>query len=178
MPTLVYHEAVPGHHLQLALAQELAALPSFRRTTVHTAYAEGWALYAERLAWEAGWYEDDPHGNIGRLQAELFRAARLVVDTGIHAEGWTRQEAVDYMMREVGHSRVQAQLEVERYILWPGQATAYKVGMLEVLALRERVKREMGDAFDLRVFHSAVLTEGSMLLSILDQVFEEHYHLE
>lgn len=178
MPTLAYHEAVPGHHTQLALAQELTALPTFRRTTVHTAYAEGWALYAERLAWEAGWYDDDPYGNIGRLQAELFRAARLVLDTGIHAQGWTREEAIDAMMREVGHGRGQAQSEIERYILWPGQATAYKVGMLEMLALRERAERELGGDFDLRDFHGAILLHGSLPLPVLDQVVRQSLQMK
>ncbi|MCJ7548181.1 MAG: DUF885 domain-containing protein [Anaerolineae bacterium] len=169
MPTLAYHEAVPGHHLQLALAQELAGLPTFRRTAVHTAYAEGWALYAERLAWEAGWYAQDPYGNIGRLQAELFRAARLVVDTGIHAQGWTRQEAVDYMIEEGGQPPARAGNEVERYILWPGQATAYKVGMLKMMDLREKAETALADDFDICEFHSRLLMEGSLPLSILDE---------
>jgi uncharacterized protein (DUF885 family) len=170
MPTLAYHEAVPGHHFQVALAQELDHLPTFRRATNYGAYAEGWALYAELLAWEADWYDGDPYGNVGRLQSELFRAARLVVDTGIHAKGWTRDEAIAYMVENVGHSNGQARIEVERYILWPGQATSYKVGMLELLALRDEFKAARGDNFDIREFHDVVLLEGPMPLEILGEV--------
>jgi len=168
MPTLTYHEAIPGHHLQLALAQELDHLPTFRRISGYSAYAEGWALYAEQLAWEAGWYEDDAYGNIGRLQAELFRAARLVIDTGIHAQGWTRRQAIDYMVENVGRPEGMAAGEVERYILWPGQATSYKVGMLRLLDLRSQAEVALGDAFDIRDFHSQVLREGSLPLKILE----------
>jgi uncharacterized protein (DUF885 family) len=169
MPTLAYHEAVPGHHFQIALAQEMTDLPLFRRVEHYGAYAEGWALYAERLAWEAGWYDGDPYGNIGRLQSELFRAARLVVDTGIHDQRWTRDQAVTYMMDHVGHSERQAEIEVERYILWPGQATSYKVGMVEVLELRRQVEEALGDDFDLKAFHRVILLNGAMPLEILER---------
>jgi uncharacterized protein (DUF885 family) len=174
MPTLAYHEAVPGHHFQIALAQEMTGLPLFRRVEHYTAYAEGWALYAERLAWEAGWYDGDPHGDIGRLQGELFRAARPVVDTGIHDHGWTRDEAVAYMVETVGHSVRQAELEVERYILWPGQATSYKVGMLRMLALRQQVETALGDDFDLKAFHRVILLEGAMPFEILERLVADY----
>jgi uncharacterized protein (DUF885 family) len=167
MPTLAFHEAVPGHHLQLALAQELD-LPLFRNNTSFTAYAEGWALYAERLAWEMQFYEDDPYGNLGRLQAEAFRAARLVVDTGIHAKRWTYEQAVTYMVENTGMPRDQIEFEVSRYITWPGQATAYKIGMIRILDLRQRVEDRLGERFDLKTFHNVLLGNGSLPLDVLD----------
>jgi len=176
MPTLAYHEAIPGHHFQIAIAQE-SDLPSFRSGIIFTAYAEGWALYAERLAWELGWYEDDPYGNLGRLQAEAFRAARLVIDTGIHAKGWTFDQAVEYMIDNVGYEPgdiVNPQHEVGRYIVWPGQSTAYKVGMFKMLELRHRAMDQLGDQFDLKEFHSVVLGSGSMPLEILERVVDDY----
>jgi hypothetical protein len=175
MPSLAYHEAIPGHHFQISIAQELD-LPFFRNNTFFTAYAEGWALYAEQLAWELGWYEDDPYGNLGRLQYEIFRAARLVVDTGIHAKGWTFDEALTYMNENVGFNPyvVNLDFEVSRYIAWPGQATAYKVGMLKILELRQKAIDQLGDQFDLKEFHSVVLGNGSMPLDILEKVVENY----
>ncbi|MEZ4645534.1 MAG: DUF885 domain-containing protein [Chloroflexota bacterium] len=163
MATLAYHEAVPGHHFQLAIMQELTNLPSFRQGISFTAYTEGWALYAERLAYELGFYEDDPYGNIGRLQAELFRAVRLVVDTGIHTQGWTFDEAVTYMMENTGYSRGMVEGQISRYIVWPGQAVSYEIGMMKILELRQRAQDALGEAFDLRAFHNVVLQNGMPL---------------
>jgi uncharacterized protein (DUF885 family) len=173
MPTLAYHEAIPGHHFQLAIAQELD-LPTFRRGVSFTAYAEGWALYAERLTWELGFYEDDPYGDLGRLEAEAFRAARLVVDTGIHAKGWTYDQAVSYMYENTGLPRDMVEFEVSRYVTWPGQATAYKVGMIEMLELRQQAMDRLGDRFDLKEFHNVVLGSGGMPLGILERVVDDY----
>jgi uncharacterized protein (DUF885 family) len=176
MPTLAYHEAIPGHHWQIAIAQELD-LPAFRTALGFTAYTEGWALYAERLAWELGWYDGDPYGNLGRLQAEAFRAARLVVDTGIHAQHWTFDQAEDFMVENVGYERgdnVNPQYEVARYIVWPGQSTAYKIGMIEILALRQRAMDQLGDKFDLKEFHNVLLSNGAMPLEILERVVDDY----
>ncbi len=174
MPTLAYHETIPGHHFQIALAQELEGLPSFRNGVIFTAYAEGWALYAERLTWELGFYDDDPYGNLGRLQAEVWRAARLVVDTGVHARGWTYNQAVSYLLENTGLPRGTAEWEVSRYIVLPGQATSYKIGMLEILELRQMAMYELGDQFDIREFHNAVLGNGSMPLNILERVVQDY----
>lgn len=174
MPTLAYHEAIPGHHFQIAIQQELADIPTFRTGINYTAYAEGWALYAEYLAWEAGFYADDPYGNLGRLQSELFRAVRLVVDTGIHAMGWSREQAIDYMVENVGYPEAFVTAEVERYIVWPGQATAYKVGMLKILELRQRVMQALGDDFDIKGFHNLLLENGAMPLEILERVVDDY----
>lgn len=175
MPTLAYHEAIPGHHFQISIAQELE-LPFFRGDVLFTGYAEGWALYAERLAWELGWYHDDPYGNLGRLQYEVFRAARLVVDTGIHAKGWTYDQALQYMVQTVGFDPdvVDLEFEVSRYVAWPGQATAYKVGMLKILELRQKAEEELGDQFDITEFHRVILTNGSMPLEILEKVVQDY----
>lgn len=175
MPSLVYHETIPGHHFQIGIAQDLD-LPFFRTDILFTGYAEGWALYAEQLAYELGWYDNDPYGNLGRLQYELFRAARLVVDTGIHTKKWTFDEAYDYMVENVGFDRsvVDLEFEVSRYIAWPGQATAYKIGMLKILELREKAKTELGDHFDIKEFHRVVLGNGGMPLDILEQVVDEY----
>lgn len=173
MPTLAYHEAIPGHHHQIALQQQIPDLPAFRNGVTFTAYAEGWALYAEYLALEAGVYADNPHGNLGRLQGELFRAARLVVDTGLHASGWSRDNAVDYLITTVGMARGAALAEVERYIVWPGQATAYKLGMLKILELREQAMQVLGAEFDIVEFHRIILQNGSMPLEVLETVVEQ-----
>ena len=174
MPTLAYHEAIPGHHFQIAIQQELADIPTFRTGINYTAYAEGWALYAEYLAWEAGFYADDPYGNLGRLQSELFRAVRLVVDTGIHAMGWSREQAIDYMVENVGYPEAIVTVEVERYIVMPGQATAYKVGMLKILELRQRVMQALGADFDIKEFHNLLLENGAMPLEILERVVDDY----
>ncbi|PZN34921.1 MAG: DUF885 domain-containing protein [Proteobacteria bacterium] len=172
MRALAYHEAVPGHHFQIALQQEQRGLPLFRNMPLFTAYIEGWALYAERLAWELGFLED-PYDNLGRLQAELFRAVRLVVDTGIHAKRWTREQAIEYMAANTGMALSDVVAEIERYIVMPGQACAYKVGMMEILRLREEARAALGEDFDLRDFHDVVLTTGSAPLAILRQVVED-----
>jgi uncharacterized protein (DUF885 family) len=173
MRTLAYHEAVPGHHFQLAIQQQQEDLPFFRRLVPFTAYAEGWALYAERLAWELG-FQQDPYNNIGRLQAELFRAVRLVVDTGIHAMRWSREQAIDYMLANTGMPESDVVAEIERYFIMPGQATAYKVGMNKILELRELAQTELGDRFDIRDFHNVVLTNGSMPLDILEELVQQY----
>jgi len=173
MRTLAYHEAIPGHHFQLAVQQEQKDLPFFRRLIPFPAYSEGWGLYAERLAWEMG-LEKDPYDNIGRLQAELFRAVRLVVDTGIHAMHWSREEAIDYMLANTGMAESDVVAEIERYFVMPGQATAYKVGMIKILELRDYARSELGDRFDIREFHNVVLTNGSVPLDILEQLVREY----
>ena len=169
MPTVAYHEGVPGHHWQISTAQELEDVPQFRKLIPFTAYIEGWALYAEWLAHDAGWYDGDPFGDIGRLQAEMFRAVRLVVDTGIHAKRWSRERAIDYMREKTGMAQADVTAEIERYIVAPGQACAYKIGMLEIQALRTRARTELGPRFDQREFHDAVLKNGAMPLEILDE---------
>lgn len=173
MRTLAYHEGIPGHHFQIAVAMELEGLPFFRKMSPFTAYTEGWALYAEHLAWELG-FEKDPFDNIGRLQAELFRAVRLVVDTGIHAKHWTRQQAIDYMKTNTGMALSDVTSEIERYIVMPGQATSYKIGMMKILSLRAKAKAALGDKFDLRDFHDAVLKNGAVPLDILERLIDRY----
>jgi uncharacterized protein (DUF885 family) len=173
MRTLAYHEGIPGHHFQIGIAQELKGLPTFRGVVPFTAYVEGWALYAEHLAWELG-FEKDPYANLGRLRAELFRAVRLVVDTGMHDQRWTREQAIRYMRQTTGMAQTDVEAEIERYIVMPGQACAYKVGMLKILALRERAKQQLGPKFDLRDFHDAVLRNGAMPLEVLEQVVNDY----
>ncbi len=173
MRTLAYHEGVPGHHFQLAIQQQQDDLPFFRRIIPAIAYSEGWALYAERLAWELG-FQDDPYDNIGRLQAELFRGARLVVDTGIHYKRWNRQQAIDYMINNTGMAQSDVVAEIERYFVLPGQALAYKVGMTKLLELRDLARSELGDRFDIREFHNVVLTNGSVPLDILEDLVQQY----
>jgi uncharacterized protein (DUF885 family) len=168
MRTLAYHEGVPGHHLQIAIAQEITGEPLFRQLIPFTAYQEGWALYAERLAWEIG-LEKDPYDNLGRLRDELFRAVRLVVDTGMHSQRWSREQAIDYMRSHTGMGDTEVVAEVERYLADPGQALAYKIGMLKILELRERARGTLGARFDLRRFHDTLLTAGAMPLPVLEQ---------
>ncbi|MBM3289718.1 MAG: DUF885 domain-containing protein [Candidatus Hydrogenedentes bacterium] len=172
MRTLAYHEAVPGHHFQLAIQQQVEG-PTFRRVLPFTAYTEGWALYAERLAWELG-FEKDPYANLGRLQAELFRAVRLVVDTGVHYKRWPRQQAIDYMIAHTGMGQQEVTAEIERYIVMPGQACAYKIGMMKILDLREKARRELGGKFALKEFHNAVIGNGSLPLEVLEQVVDRY----
>jgi uncharacterized protein (DUF885 family) len=169
MRTLAYHEGIPGHHFQIAIGMELEDLPIFRTLPLFTAYVEGWALYTEYLAWELG-FQDDPFDNIGRLQAELFRAVRLVVDTGLHAKRWTREEAITYMLNNTGVAESDVVSEIERYIVLPGQATAYKVGMMKILEVREKAKQALGDKFVLGEFHDVVLKNGAVPLDILDRL--------
>jgi uncharacterized protein (DUF885 family) len=168
MRTLAYHEGVPGHHFQIATMQELQGVPTFRRVLPFTAYSEGWALYTEQLAWEAG-FQKNPLDNLGRLQAELFRAVRLVVDTGMHRMRWSREQAIDYMAANTGMGEKEVTAEIERYLVMPAQALAYKTGMLKILELRERAKAALGAAFDIRDFHDVVLAQGAMPLEILER---------
>jgi len=168
MRTLAYHEAVPGHQLQGAIAQRLTDVPTFRKILPFSAYDEGWAVYAERLGWEMG-FESDPLDNFGRLQSEMFRAVRLVVDTGIHRKHWTREQAIAYMREKTGMAEGEVVSEIERYFVIPGQALAYKIGMLKMLELRSRAQAQLGAAFDIRQFHAVVLGSGSLPLSILQK---------
>jgi len=174
MPTLAYHEGVPGHHWQISTAQELKGLPQFRKVIPFTAYAEGWALYCEWLAKKSGWYDRDPFGDLGRLQAELFRAVRLVVDTGVHAKRWTREQAIAYMREKTGMGEKEVTSEIERYIVSPAQACAYKVGMLKIQELRARAEQELGTKFDQREFHDALLKNGALPLEILEEQVDEY----
>ncbi len=168
LEALTLHEAVPGHHLQIALAKEMTDLPPFRRDTYVDAFGEGWGLYSERLGLEAGFYTD-PYADFGRLTYEMWRACRLVVDTGIHAQGWTRQQAIDFMAERTALSRHEIETEVDRYISWPGQALAYKMGELKIRELRARAEKALGSRFDLRAFHDAVLANGAVPLPILER---------
>ena len=173
MKTLSYHEGIPGHHFQIATAQGLEGLPLIRQQPIYTAYAEGWALYAERLAAEIGLYADDPFGDLGRLQAEMFRAVRLVVDTGLHAKGWTREQAIEYMVNTAGMGESEVTSEVERYMALPGQACAYKVGQLKILELREKARAALGPKFSLRDFHTVVLENGAVPLTVLERLVDD-----
>ena len=164
---IAYHEGIPGHHLQLSLAQEMEALPEFRRHAGYTAFVEGWALYAERLGKEVGHYQD-PYSDYGRLENEMWRAIRLVIDTGVHEKHWTRDQMVDYFHRYTAMDEPNIQSEVDRYIAWPGQALAYKLGQLEILKLRDQARQKLGDKFDIRVFHDEVLGNGALPLDVLD----------
>jgi len=168
MPTLTYHEALPGHHLQIALANELD-LPLFRRKINVTSFVEGWALYAERLAKDLGWYENDVFGDLGRLQFEAMRAARLVIDTGIHNKGWSYDQADQFHLDNVGYSG-----SIARYSVWPGQATAYSTGMLKILALREMAQTQLGDLYNIKEFHTEIIGHGSMPLTLLEEVVERY----
>jgi uncharacterized protein (DUF885 family) len=173
MKTLAYHEGIPGHHFQISTALGLKDLPFIRQQTLYTAYAEGWALYAEQLAAEIGMYKDDPFGDLGRLEGEMFRAARLVVDTGMHSEGWSREQAIAYMVDNTGMNESEVTSEVERYMGLPGQACAYKVGQLKILELRERAKAALGPKFDIRDFHAVVLDNGGVPLTLLESLVDE-----
>jgi uncharacterized protein (DUF885 family) len=162
-----YHEGIPGHHQQIALAQEMTNLPEFRRNAGYNAFVEGWALYAERLGKEVGFYKD-PYSDYGRLENDMWRAVRLVVDTGVHYKHWTRQQMVDFFHAHTALDEPSIQSETDRYIAWPGQALAYKAGQLNILEMREKARRELGQRFDLRAFHDAVLAQGALPLDVLD----------
>jgi uncharacterized protein (DUF885 family) len=165
---IAYHEGVPGHHLQLSVQQQLTGLPAFRRTNLGlSAYTEGWGLYAEGLGKDVGLYQD-PVSDYGRLASELFRAVRLVVDTGIHAKDWTRERVVDYFRQSGAVDEPTIQSETDRYIAWPAQALAYKIGQLEFLELRARAQRELGSTFDIRAFHDEMLNAGMLPLDMLE----------
>lgn len=172
MEAVAYHEALPGHHMQIAIAQELTGVPKFRTQAGFTAYQEGWGLYAERLAKEMGAYEN-PYQDLGRLSAEMWRAIRLVVDTGIHSKGWSEQQAVDFFKQNSPIADGQIRAEVRRYIVWPGQATAYKIGMIKILDLREKAKNALGDKFDIREFHDKVLGGGAVPLLMLERIIDQ-----
>lgn len=175
--TFVHHETVPGHHLQIAWAQELD-LPRFRTLVTFDGYVEGWALYAQQLMGELGYFDDDPYGNIGRLRSDLYRAARLVVDTGLHAKKWTYQQAVDYMVESGALGRGGAEYEVARYLVMPGQATSYYIGRMKLLELRAQAQAALGDRFDLQTFHTVVLGNGSVPLEILERLVDEYITTE
>jgi len=168
MPTLAYHEGLPGHHLQIAIAQEIPNLPLFRKIALFNAYVEGWALYCEKLASEYE-FTNIPYHDLGRLQYELMRAVRLVVDTGIHHKRWTREQAIDYMASATGQNLNEVAIEIDRYIVIPGQACSYKIGMIKLLELREKMRERLGSRFDIARFHSLVLDNGAMPLSVLEE---------
>ena len=168
MEALAYHEGVPGHHMQLAIAQELEGVPNFRKFSGITAYSEGWGLYSEYIPKEMGFYED-PYSDFGRLAMELWRAARLVVDTGLHDKKWTREEAIDYLVQNTPNPKGDCVKAIERYIVMPGQATAYKIGMLKILELRDRAEAALGDRFDIRAFHDVVLKNGPVPMAVLEE---------
>jgi uncharacterized protein (DUF885 family) len=166
--SIAYHEGLPGHHLQISIAQELTDVPEFRKFGGYTAYQEGWGLYAERLGKDVGFYKD-PYSDYGRLQGDIWRAIRLVVDTGVHSQHWTRQQMVDYFHDHSAINETSVQAETDRYIAWPSQALAYKVGQLKILELRERAKTALGAKFDIKAFHDEVLDSGALPLDVLDQ---------
>jgi uncharacterized protein (DUF885 family) len=164
---IAYHEGIPGHHLQISIAQELTGVPTFRKFGDYTAFVEGWALYTERLGKDAGFYQD-PYSDYGRLEADIWRAIRLVVDTGVHTQHWTRDQMVQYFHDHSAIDDTTVQSEVDRYIAWPGQALAYKIGQLKILELRERARKALGDKFDIKAFHDEVLDSGAIPLDVLE----------
>jgi uncharacterized protein (DUF885 family) len=165
---VAYHEGIPGHHLQISIGQELTGLPEFRKQAYYTAYTEGWALYSERLGKEIGFYQD-PYSDYGRLEADIWRAIRLVVDTGVHSQHWTRQQMIDYFHAHTAMDDTNIQAEVDRYIGWPGQALGYKMGQLKILELRQRAETALGPKFDIKAFHDEVLDSGALPMDVLDQ---------
>jgi uncharacterized protein (DUF885 family) len=172
---VAYHEGIPGHHLQISIQQELTGLPPFRQQGYYTAYTEGWALYSERLGKEIGFYQD-PYSDYGRLEADMWRAIRLVVDTGVHSQHWTRQQMVDYFHDHSTIDETNVQSEVDRYIAWPAQALGYKMGQLKILELRDRAKTALGPKFDLKAFHDVVLDSGALPLDVLEQQVDAWIH--
>lgn len=172
MEVIAYHEGLPGHHMQISIAQELESVPQFRTQASFTAYVEGWALYSEVLAGEMGAY-DDPYSRVGQLSSEIWRAIRLVVDTGLHSKGWGEEQAVQYFMENSPEPEESIRSEVRRYIVWPGQATSYKIGMLKILQLRDSARSALGEGFDIRAFHDRVLSGGALPLSVLERRVNE-----
>ena len=172
MEALAYHEGIPGHHMQLSIMQELENVPSFRKFGGYTAYTEGWGLYSELVPKEIGFYQD-PYSDFGRLAMELWRAGRLVVDTGLHSKKWTREEAIDWLSENTPNPQGDVVKAIERYIVMPGQATAYKIGMMKIVELRENAKKELGDQFDIREFHDVVLANGAVPLAVLEELVDE-----
>lgn len=179
LPTFLYHEAAPGHHFQISLSQKIKDVPIVRKLSLFSAYSEGWALYAERMVKEdMNIYADNPLGDLGRLQSEMFRAVRLVVDTGMHANKWSREESIDYMIANTGMTDDEVTREIERYVVWPGQATSYMTGQIALLKMRKRAENALGGSFDLREFHELVLMNGAMPLGILDETVDDWIALE
>ena len=177
MESTAYHEGVPGHHMQIAIAQELPGVPEFRRQGNYNAYAEGWALYSERLGKEIGFYQN-PFIDYGRLNDDMLRAIRLVVDTGLHTKGWTREESIRYLAENSGYHVDYAAAEIDRYIVNPGQALGYKIGELKIKALRAKAKAALGDRFDLRRFHNALIDDGALPLTVLEARIDEFIEKE
>ena len=173
MEALAYHEGIPGHHMQIAIAQELGDMPKFRKFGRYTAYIEGWGLYTELLPKDIGLYQD-PYSDFGRLAMELWRACRLVVDTGIHAKKWTREQAIQYLADNTPNARTEAENSIERYIVMPSQATAYKIGMIKIVQLRDKAKTALGDKFDIREFHDVVLKNGAVPLDVLESLVDAY----
>jgi uncharacterized protein (DUF885 family) len=172
LEALAHHEGIPGHHMQIAIAQELTGIPKFRKFShAYTAYTEGWGLYSEKVPKEIGMYRD-PYSDFGRLALELWRAGRLVVDTGIHEKKWTRQQAIDYLKQNTPNAEADCIDSINRYIVMPSQATAYKIGMIKILELREKAKKELGSKFDIRQFHDVVLTNGALPLDVLEELVD------
>ena len=173
LEALCYHEGIPGHHMQIALAQELKSVPKFRRHGGNTAYIEGWALYSELVPKQMGLYQD-PYSDFGRLSMEIFRAARLVVDVGIHNKHWSREQAIDYFIQNTANTKIDCENEIERYFIWPGQATGYKIGMLKILELRAKAQNALGDKFDIRQFHDVILMNGAVPLTVLEELVDKY----
>ena len=167
MEDLLMHEAVPGHHLQIAIAQEQTTLPNFRRHGYFNAFTEGWGLYAETIGYDLGFYTD-PYSKMGQLSGEMWRACRLVVDTGMHSLGWSREQAVQFMLSHMPKPEHDIRVEVDRYLSWPGQALSYKIGQMKITELKLRAKTRLGARFDIRAFHDQILEEGALPLDVLD----------
>jgi len=165
---LSYHEGLPGHHMQTSIAREQTGVPDFRKFGFYPAFSEGWGLYAERLGKDVGFYQD-PYSDYGRLEGDIWRAIRLVVDTGVHAGGWSRDQMVEFFHDHSAIDETSIQAEVDRYIAWPGQALTYKIGQLKILELRDRAKKALGDKFDIRAFHDQVIDSGELPLDLLDE---------